>query len=291
MARDLTTAYKQRETGRKAEKAFCSLTIDELERTNGRFPLGISRLYLGSEFCPELLPTAEELHRAVVITRDTKLALTLCTPPTTEQYLPRVLALADFLAAREPEAEIVVNDWGVLRALHPYPLSLSAGRTFQKNKRDPRISTLWPRLSPEMREFYRGNNLLHPSFLAFLKRFRVTRLEMDLPPWGIDANLFSAADVPISLHLSSTFVTTSHVCPTRTTFTPTEEPSRERCGRLCLKTTFRLRNPVFGSSLILRGNTYFVDEGDTFTQTSLAESLQSTPINRLVYNNLSEVAP
>lgn len=289
MERTLKSISELHKTGFLRAVRF--ITIGDPEWAVRGNSLPFSHIYLGSDFCPELLPCAEELLRAIRLAERAGLALTLCTPPVSERYLSHILMLLDALAKHAPKTEVVVNDWGLLKALQPYPFPLSAGRTFQKNKRDPRISTLWPRLSPEMREFYRGNNLLHPSFLTFLKRFRVTRLEMDLPPWGIDAQLFRAADVPISLHLSNTFVTTSHVCPTRATFTPTEEPSREKCGRPCLKTTFRLRNPVFASSLVLRGNTYFVDEGDTFTQTSLAESLQSTPIDRLVYDNLSEVAP
>lgn len=256
------------------EQAIYFPTMDQMEEIVRSRSLPSSRLYLGSEFCPELLPTPEELHRAVLITRDANLALTLCTPPATEKYLPHVLALADFLAAREPEAEIVVNDWGVLRALHPYPLSLSAGRTFQKNKRDSRIATLWPGLSPAMREFYRGNNVLQPSFLAFLKKFRITRMEIDLPPWGIDPQLLREAALPISLHAPYTYVTTSHVCPTLAAVAPSagKDGSERRCPRPCLANTLTLSNPVFATPLLLRGNTYFIESRDAWDAGILAGS-------------------
>lgn len=266
----------------KTERASSFLTVDRLEDAVSRASVFIPRIYLGFEFCLELLPSSEELERAIRIAREKALALTLCTPPIPETYLSHVLDLMDFLANEAPETEIVVNDWGLLKAMQSYPFPLSAGRTFQKNKRDSRILTLWPTLSPVMQAFYRGNNVLQPSFLAFLRRFRITRVEIDFPPWGIDPELLRNSDLPVSLHGPFTYVTTSHVCPTLATVAQAAGGAVQvhRCSRPCLTTGFTLKNPAFAAPLLLRGNTYFVENADGWDDSILTDSA----VDRMVWS-------
>lgn len=277
-----TGIRNETETRQSIKRVVAVASVDDWEQAIPEHCASYSRIYMGSEFCPELLPPAEELARAVRIAQDAGLALTFCTPPVPERSLSRVLGLMDVLAGHAPQTEVVANDWGVLRALQPYPFPLSAGRTFQKNKRDPRILTLWPGLSPAMQAFYAGNNVLQPSFLAFLRRFRVTRVEIDLPPWGIDPRLLRDSGLPISLHVPYTYVTTSHVCPTLATVgaTAAGNDRAHGCARPCLETTFTLKNPAFAVPLHLRGNTYFIENEGVPD----SELLAGSAVDRIVWH-------
>ncbi len=280
---ELTAPFLPGRAAAEPERAVSFTTLAALKEASVQRFLPVSRAYFGSEFCVELLPAEGELREVCRLTKNHGLALTLCTPPVTEGSLKGVLALLDILAKEDPTAEVVVNDWGVLHVLRRYPFTVAAGRTFQKNKRDPRILSLWSKLSPAMQSFYRGNNVLQPSFLAFLQRLRVSRVEIDLPPWGVAEELLRDSALPISLHVESTYVTTARACPTRAALIADSAVGEGggRCLRPCVGTSFTLKNPAFAAPLRLQGNTYFIENEGAFNP----ELYAGTAVDRIVWHS------
>ncbi|MBI4832405.1 MAG: hypothetical protein HY801_12830, partial [Candidatus Lindowbacteria bacterium] len=74
----------------------------------------IDRIYLGDEFCVNRLPILGELEALIEFARANDKKITFLTPPLTDGELDACSSLFDCLSAESPEAEVVVNNVGVL---------------------------------------------------------------------------------------------------------------------------------------------------------------------------------
>ncbi len=164
---------------------------------------GFTRLQFGSEFCENLLPSPAQLRKMLKLAEANGLAFSLATPICSDRSITRLRKL---LALLPPRAEVVANDWGVLRLLHAEFPSLTpvAGRLICKQVKDPRLpSAQWTALYP--------HGVHGAPFVALLKRFGVGRVEMDIAPFAAAEDLHSP-QLRVSAHAPWGFAVKSRAC-------------------------------------------------------------------------------
>lgn len=92
-----------------------SLSVTDLPGLKASALKGSDRVYVGSEFCQNKLPSAEAFRRLAGLFKG---PLTLVTPLLSDSGLDRAAALLKEIApAKGKPLEVVVNDWGLLRLL------------------------------------------------------------------------------------------------------------------------------------------------------------------------------
>ncbi len=176
----------------------------------GSVPL--AQLRLGSEFCERLLPATADLERLLAVADGLGVAAALVTPMVGDAGLAQLQRL---LARLPAGSEVIVNDWGVLQrvadgfgALRPV-----AGRLLCKMVKDPRLeSPVWARLYPG----HAGSAAL----VALLRRFAVTRLEMDVPPFARAGDL-EVEGLELGVHAEVGFAAKGRVCQIGSLHQPT----------------------------------------------------------------------
>lgn len=223
-----------------------------------------TRLYYGAEFCERLLPTAADLDAAIAFAAGRAMAFTFMTPFVTDAGLDALERLLEVLAASLPEAEVVVNDWGVLhlvRTEHP-GLTPVLGRLLNKSKRGPRIMQILEQVPPETKAYFQGTNLDVPAAARFLGQQGIGRVEFDNLLQGL---CLDGADPHIrrSLYLPYAVVSATRFCLTASCDDPDKMAAVGvfPCGRQCLRYSFNLYNPVMTRPLVRRGNAiFFVNE-------------------------------
>lgn len=162
-----------------------------------------THLYVGGEFCEHLLPTPEELQRALEVATRHRLLPVLTTPVANDTLIDRLAQLLHMLPA---DAEVVANDLGVARFVAGrFPdLQLVAGRQLAKMVKDPRLPRAdWGRIYP--------TGFAGDRQLGLLRRFGIRRIELDLPPHA-DANLFAATGMALSVHAPFAYVAKGRIC-------------------------------------------------------------------------------
>jgi collagenase-like PrtC family protease len=151
-------------------------------------PLRLTRLYLGSEFCERLFPSRTKLKSIIKKSSDSKLRTSFVTPVmTTESGIRKFKTLFRVLNDHG-KFEVVVNSWGVLLLLQEYDnLEPVLGRNLVKMKKDPRIDFSLPPFDTS--KALRQCSLTNPSFVTFLKKYGIKRVELDNVKQGLEINI------------------------------------------------------------------------------------------------------
>jgi len=195
-----------------------TLSVRDLDRTADAPPwidrLPRSRLRCGSSICEHLLPSVPRLASTLDSAAAAGVAVELATPPVRD--LARVAALLDPLSEATPEAEVVVNDWGVLRLVQRRYTSLRpvAGRQLVRAMADPRLASLdAPRFgTPDWPRAWRQGAAASPAWLAMVSDAGVRRLEIDWGPCGPDLADWEGTGMALTLHLPLALVATGRFC-------------------------------------------------------------------------------
>ena len=195
-----------------------------------------TRLYWGDSFCRFLLPTRAERRQAEETAADLGLALTLATPPLAD---PELVQLREVLSWAEPDEEVEVNDWGVLRLVsrefgHLIPV---LGRGLLKALKDPR------------RDGGDRQPAVSQPLADILRRHGVRMVTADSPA--------AAAGFDLAMVLPFQFVSSGRIC----LIGATSLESGQRfslaapCRRECRDFMLDLRTPDW--HLVQKGNTLF----------------------------------
>jgi hypothetical protein len=236
------------------------LYISESAALQQYVPGDFTRLYFGTEFCERLLPSRNDLSAAIGLAGERGQAFTFMTPFVTNKGLENLEVLLQVLARRLPDAEVVVNDWGVLQLLRSkYPdLKPVLGRLLNKSKRGPRIMNILKQIPAETRKYFQGSNLDVPAAVRFLRQQGIARVEFDNLLQGLDIEGSDPA-LHKSLYLPFAFVSATRFC-----LAANCDDSEKinaigvfACGRQCLDYSFNLHHPVMTLPLIRRGNAVF----------------------------------
>ena len=221
----------------------------------------VTRVYLGSEFCPALGVPRRELERAVDSLRANGLDATVVLGPVRQTAVGGTTVLLRRLARRSQALEVVANDWGTLAGLAGLGVVPVAGRLLFRMKRLPRFSAQTrpaprtPRwravLAAQMKELSRCPADI-PWFTRLLRAADVARLDTEIVPQGV--RLEGRSPVKLSLLLPWTYVTGGGHCPVSDA-SGLGQPLR--CGRACRESWIVPRFPYPTWPLVQVGHTVF----------------------------------
>jgi hypothetical protein len=209
------------------------------------------RVYFGNEFCQYLMPSREDLEKIIDFTSHNAVAISLVTPAVNDDGLRSIDSLAKRLAEYAPRSELVVNDWGVLELCRKYNLTGVLGRLLTKQKRDPRLKSLFTRLSDEANRRFR-ESAVNPAFEDFLKSSGIARVELDYLLQGVDDSFEESEEMHFSLYMPYGYITTTRYC-----IFSRSPGNGNVCDKACQAHSFSLHHRSFEDPVILKGNTLF----------------------------------
>ncbi len=214
----------------------------------------ISRLYVGDEFCANRLPSPDRLARFRRWADERRFGLSLLTPILSDAGIEDQTPLFDALAHLDPTAEVVINDWGVmrfLRARHP-GFRIAAGRLLDKGFKDPRIAGARP--GADVHALMSSGAFDHDEIREKVNGNGVCRLERDLLPHRGET---APSDDRFGLSVYYPFgcFTSGRICwpaSARQGFVPGGP-----CDRICGTLSMQLKHPDFALPVFQNGNTLF----------------------------------
>lgn len=197
-----------------------------------------THLRTGSSICSHLLPTTGDLAGHVERATEAGLQVELATPPVRD--LSPVSDLLTLLADQAPRAEVVANDWGVLRLLlreHP-SLRPVAGRLLVHAMADPRLASLSPRRfgTQDWPRAWRQGAAASPAWCSLMDEFDVQRIEVDWGPCGTDRAAWGDTGMALTLHLPLALVAAGRFCAHTAPRGPVDRTTGS-CLRPCLDST------------------------------------------------------
>jgi len=237
----------------------------------------VTHLYFGSEFCEHLLPGPRDLARAVAAAQRLRLIPVLATPMANDALVERILESERSLP---PEAEILVNDWGVAHQLHGEAPTrrLIAGRQMAKMIKDPRVpSSAWMKPYP--------SGYAQPGFAHLLKGFGIANVELDVPPFATP-ELYAVPGFAVSVRVPYAYVAKGRLCKIGSLRQPRPEkfaPGRP-CHRECLGIVEKQRQ-VSAIVSYARGNSLYYRHDATMTRAVRAATAAGS-ITRLVFSGI-----
>ena len=224
------------------------------------------RVYLGAESCHWLTPSPALVRGVVELCGAEGATFSLVIPVLPPAGLPRARALLDSLPVG---AEVVLNDWGLLRDVRDRGLVPVLGRLLIKVKRDPRITPA-DLEDAELARYLRSSNLDESAFLAFLAECGISRVELDNVPQGWGLKLPST--MRSSLYYPWVYASTTWRCASLLGGAAARETGRCRsqCACLTIQAVTRRGDPAEGDAgrryWCRGGQLYFrndVQPGDT----------------------------
>jgi hypothetical protein len=253
-----------------------------------------SRVYYGTEFCQNLIPSPDELKVMLCATGAKGKKLTLLTPYVTDRGLERLRPLFKYLDKQESRTEVVFNDWGVLKLLSDEYGNLEPvlGRLLTKQRRDPRAAAallntqraqkkfdaetgttniLIPKENPaSLYEHFRGSVVNAPIFREFLLARGIRRVEIDNLAW--DMKVETGKRIGVSIYLPYAYVTTTRLCGLLTM-------SYAACRKECRKYFLSFKSPSSPYPFFIRGNTVFYK-----SKTPTQRYLRERGVDRIICN-------
>lgn len=245
-------------------------------------PIKFTRMYFGQEFCEKALPSQKELDQALIVSGQQEMKFTLVTPYVTEPGLDTVKGLLERLIQVQPRAEVVVNDWGVVETIAKYYPTLTPvlGRLLNKILRDPRLLTHRKKPKGQALERFCTSSLAGEPMQELLEQYKVRRVELDLPPQGLDEHLVNWG-YRSSLYLPFGVITTGRICLLHSWGLDEHEKFKVfsgGCDRKCRNYWLEMSDPsqqVKKSKdwlILQKGNTVFYREQKNFLKDGLEKA-------------------
>ena len=255
------------------EKAAYITRLDSADELG----FGYSRLYYGAEFCQLMLPSKKDLGRAMGLARDRGLAFTLVTPYVTNAGMEQVDSL---LAGLDEGAEVVVNDWGVMRKVRERGgLVPVLGRLLTRQRRGPKIVRVIDYLPEDAAAHFRGCGITNPTVREHMASLGIERIELDNLLQGISG----AGGYKASLYYPYGYIATTRLCRVyrcdASDFAGQYSQRRipTRCDRPCERYVFALDKGSSPVPIFLKGNV------ELFKNEELPANLGELGIDRLVH--------
>lgn len=238
-----------------------------------------TRLYFGNEFCERLIPSNSELKEVLSFVSDKKIDLSLVTCYVTDKGLDKFVELFEKLSRAGSGFEIIINDWGLLRASRRYPLIPVLGRLLTKQKRDPKVLNIMNKVSKEIKEQLKESSL-NSNFIKFLKDKNINRVELDNLLQGISQDRTDIMNFSFSLYLPFGFLSTSRFCFSNLHYRNDKKTiGIFSCKKQCRqKYYYILRNSQTPVPLLIKGNTIF------FKNQAIPAMSDESRIDRFVYS-------
>jgi hypothetical protein len=254
---------------RLMEIACC---VDEQGNLNGT-DIKYERIYLGSEFCPNLLLSTETLVEQ--LRKYSNIPITLALPFIPESYTEKALELIEEASEISPSLEVAVQNWGLIDVVLKKGCIPIIGRLLIKQFKDPR-------LVKENMEVISDASLpkINSAMLGLIHSIGVKRIEIDSPPWGRTLpEALTSFGISVSLHVPYTIISVTRYCKLSQIYKERQDLEIVPCGKECLQSRYVLKHPTMKDTLLLYGNA-FVSEYVGREQENL-----SPPINRLIMHS------
>ena len=171
----------------------------------------INRIYIGNEFCHNLLPDIITLKRIMDKANSENLNITLCFTYMRDCYIERSERLLEsvykWCKDNKKPLEIVINDWGMLKLLENKRdfFQISLGVLLNKRKKDPRYT--YKNGYEENIALISDNSLNISDFNEFLKSKGISRYEYESCGYKVHI-----AEGNHSMHLPFYVTNTSQYC-------------------------------------------------------------------------------
>lgn len=152
------------------------------------FQKKVNRLYIGNQFCHNLLPDKTQYEALLSTAKKEQLAITLVftylRDELVEEAREQLAWIAEWSCQNQYPIELVLNDWGMIKiaselGVHNNPyLTLNLGVLLNKRRKDPRY--IYKQGIRENVDKLSENNLNRASFREWLQeKWHITRFEYD----------------------------------------------------------------------------------------------------------------
>lgn len=214
--------------------------------------LNFSRVYIGSEFCPNLFPDMDVFERLLDKLLAENYDITICYPYLQENRLKQVksiLALLQNISTKCINIEITINDWGLLEYIqnNNFNIECILGRLLNKRKKDPRYP-YWMGYNHNCQE-NKSNNLNNEIFRDYLYSIGIKRFEFE--------DYDQAMEIPKgkhSLHYPYYQINTSAFCNLYADVKKKSQDNVSDCELYCQHIYYEYPEHI---NLIGKGNTIF----------------------------------
>ncbi|MCD4782931.1 MAG: hypothetical protein K8T10_03760 [Candidatus Eremiobacteraeota bacterium] len=238
--------------------------------------LSFNRLYFGQEFCEKLIPSTNDIGKALDFAQNNNMEFTFLTPFVTEDGLEKWEKILEYMHGMKPGAEVVINDMGIFHLIRErFPdFKRVLGRLLTKQKRGPRILRMKGKVPDETIEHFQRFNADAPKLAGFYKNLGFTRIELDNTLQGISRD----NETPASLYFPYIYVSTTRMCLTNQC-DDRKESMRAifPCKKECRQIHFTIEHGEIPIPVTIAGNTQFIYND------RLPESPDNLHIDRLVY--------
>ena len=239
------------------------------------------RVYLGSEFCENLLPQISLVEDVISECSRQHLGYTLVTPYLTNKGMEKLARLTEYFARKEEKTEIVINDWSVLKLLQRHPgnfeiilgrilvsqylskfhFSESAGQIGQRQE-NPGFYCLFPE-----------------SLLSLLEKNNIFCLEFNIySHLASTSGQLKEKRFKAHLHFPFAYLTTSRFCGCAGGYRSLIHNKSDECAKECEKSIAVIKNKNLNKSIFVKGNTYFIRQDES-------ENGPDYLPDRIVYND------
>jgi hypothetical protein len=234
----------------------------------------IDGIYFGQETCANLIPSLKHLKEAVAYCEKNGYHFTYVTPYVGPKGMERLRKNLQYLAEATPDAEVVINDFGVLYLLNTeFPgLTPVLGRLLLKLKRDPQFSVSGfdianvelknlKKVEKNQQEALKAATLEFKVYQDFLRGKDVERVSIDTLSQGLDSKTIKNWGFPVDLFWPWTYVTSSRSCAIAAHTQPgkTSHPTDEPCRMQCRQYEFTFRSDKKMLPTVFRGNTTWMN--------------------------------
>lgn len=229
------------------------------------------RIYIGSEFCQNLLPKISYLEQILKQLSDKEISL--ITPMVNEIGLLKIDQLLKFITKELKSFEIIINDFGVLNLVHrKYPSVVPVlGRIISQQ-----VTTLYPDSS------IRDANTLRVLCL----KYNIDRIEIDTKGKNTSIEIPKSIDnLKVSLYYPYLLVTTTNRCIIPRLFDDSFDVNENfKCHQECLRIQkiISFKYPMIKEKIYIKGNTHFIKHK------TLPKNLEKMNINRIVYTDIDD---
>lgn len=225
----------------------------------------IDRIYYGSEFCDELIPSISDVKKILKTVTIHNLQFSLVTPCVSNSGIKRLEKILLFLNEFH-NIEIICNDFGVLQLIRDKYTNLIPvlGRLIDKTSREPRIKQNERKLFFNQNgiKFISSPNVYTKEYQNILKDYNVNRVEFDCVPQGIH---LQKKNTSTSIYFPFYYITTGSICPFRLISADKNDiyNINHTCKKYCQLYNVKLKK----SDLVLlqKGNTIYKDISDINT--------------------------
>lgn len=209
-------------SGLDREEVVNQLSVGKLRQILGSDPLGaVRRLYFGQETCERLIPSSEDILKAVRICAERKWGLSLVLPyvgsfgvKKIKSLIPVIFEVSETLG----QVEFVVQDFAGLMIVsdlkNPNIIPV-LGRLFTKMKRDPRFMmdyapTRDRSISLKMKDALRRSGMESAAFVGLMRSLGVRRFSIEALPQGADIS--RVEELTADIYWPWIYVTSGRAC-------------------------------------------------------------------------------